>query len=383
METVREWIETSSSGFLLDFYKPDELSKENPGSYFPKTSHMFFQSIVFGLFLIVVRWILERSIFNPVGVLWGIKDKKVYKIADIPELEKAYNLSKTLPHKTVQTLMKKTSLTERQIQIWIRKRYQRDAPSTMQRFCESSWNCVILSIFGAYGVYALWDKPWFAKAMYCWIGWPNHHVTTDMYWYYLIELGFYWSTMFMITVDHKRKDSTEMTIHHLITISLLLFSWCNNFIRFGALVLVVHDAADSLLAAAKMSKYCEKERLTECIYYVFMVVWVSTRLIIFPYVLLYSTDFEIFQVDEPMITLVRQCWQYKIFNVLLHMLLILHFFWTYIIIKAAYLQIIQGEIKDIRSDSEEGNSEGGEKIEDEINRNSDTNNGYISQNNVK
>lgn len=41
-----------------------------------------------------------------------------------------------------------------------------------------------------------------------------------------------------------------MTIHHLITISLLLFSWCNNFIRFGALVLVVHDAADSLLAVS-------------------------------------------------------------------------------------------------------------------------------------
>lgn len=49
-----------------------------------------------------INSLLCRSIFKPVGVLWGIKDKKVYKIADIPELEKAYNLSKTLPHKTVQ-----------------------------------------------------------------------------------------------------------------------------------------------------------------------------------------------------------------------------------------------------------------------------------------
>ena len=42
-----------------------------------------------------------------------------------------------------------------------------------------------------------------------------------------------------------------MTIHHLITISLLLFSFTNNFLRIGTLVLVVHDAADSLLAVSK------------------------------------------------------------------------------------------------------------------------------------
>lgn len=42
-----------------------------------------------------------------------------------------------------------------------------------------------------------------------------------------------------------------MTIHLLITISLLLFSYTNNFLRIGTLVLVVHDAADSLLAVSK------------------------------------------------------------------------------------------------------------------------------------
>lgn len=393
METVFDWYRAGYNMFFLEYYHPEELKKQNPDAYFPTAADMFIPSIIFGLFLIVVRYTLDRILFNPIGIYWGIKTKKVYKIADIPELEKAYTRSKTLPHDTIKTLMKKTSLTERQIQIWLRKRYQRDAPSTMTRFCESSWNFVVLSVLGLYGVYALWDKSWFNKAINCWIGWPNQPVTTDMYWYYLMELGFYWSTMFMISVDHKRKDSTEMTIHHLITISLLLFSFTNNFLRIGTLVLVVHDAADSLLAAAKMSKYCGKERLTESIYYIFIVVWITTRLIIFPYVLLYTTDFEIFTVDEPMITMVRNGWPYRSFNVLLHMLLILHLFWTYIILKAAYLKIVHGEIKDIRSDTEEENSSG-EKIEDEINRNSDTNagdincrndtkNGFVYNNDVK
>lgn len=60
--------------------------------------------------------------------------------------------------------------------------------------------------------------------------------------------------------------------------------------------------------------------------------------------LLYTTDFEIFTVDEPMITMVRNGWPYRSFNVLLHMLLILHLFWTYIILKAAYLKIVHGEV---------------------------------------
>jgi hypothetical protein len=44
----------------------------------------------------------NRTVFHPVGIYWGIKTKKVYKIADIPELEKAYKRSKTLPHDTIK-----------------------------------------------------------------------------------------------------------------------------------------------------------------------------------------------------------------------------------------------------------------------------------------
>ena len=33
-------------------------------------------------------------------------------------------------------------------------------------------------------------------------------------------------------------------IHHLATIALMWFSWTNNLVRMGSLILVVHDAAD-------------------------------------------------------------------------------------------------------------------------------------------
>lgn len=43
-----------------------------------------------------------------------------------------------------------------------------------------------------------------------------------------------------------------MTVHHVATIVLMYFSWVLNFVRVGALVLVVHDAADSWLSV----RYC-------------------------------------------------------------------------------------------------------------------------------
>ena len=35
-----------------------------------------------------------------------------------------------------------------------------------------------------------------------------------------------------------------MIIHHVATISLLVFSWANNMVRIGTTVLVIHDAVD-------------------------------------------------------------------------------------------------------------------------------------------
>lgn len=60
METTVKWLQSGTDWFFLDYYKPDELSEQNPGSYFPKASHMLLPSIAFGVLLVGVRMILER-----------------------------------------------------------------------------------------------------------------------------------------------------------------------------------------------------------------------------------------------------------------------------------------------------------------------------------
>ena len=40
------------------------------------------------------------------------------------------------------------------------------------------------------------------------------------------------------------QDFLEVVVHHVATIILMVFSWSNNMVRVGTLVLVVHDAVD-------------------------------------------------------------------------------------------------------------------------------------------
>ncbi|MGH0174263.1 UNVERIFIED_CONTAM: hypothetical protein FKN15_067613 [Acipenser sinensis] len=72
-------------------------------------------------------------------------------------------------------------------------------------------------------------------------------LTTELHYYYIVELSFYWSLMFSQFTDIKRKDFLIMFLHHLVTISLITFSYVNNMVRVGTLVMCLHDASDVVL----------------------------------------------------------------------------------------------------------------------------------------
>ena len=52
-----------------------------------------------------------------------------------------------------------------------------------------------------------------------------------VWWHYMLEMAFYWSLFFTQFSDVKRKDFTEMFIHHLATLALLTLSWTTQMFR--------------------------------------------------------------------------------------------------------------------------------------------------------
>ncbi|XP_047520917.1 ceramide synthase 5 isoform X1 [Pieris napi] len=302
--------------------------------------------------LIALRHLIENYWYAPFGKSLGIKNTRSKKAPIIPKLEAAYQECSKIKHKQqffsreqICALAKQLDMTERQVERWWRLRRSQDKPSTLVKFCENAWRCTFYLYNFSYGVFILWDKEWLWDIDQCYIGYPHQGVTSDIWWYYMISSAFYWSLTFSQFWDVRRKDFWQMFVHHLATIALLSFSWVCNLHRIGTLVLLLHDCADIFLEAAKAAKYANYQKFCDVIFTIFTVLWIVTRLGIYPFFIIWSTS-----IRAPM--LLPMFAAYYIFNSLLCLLLCLHMVWTWLILQVAYKAINAGKMEgDIRSSS--------------------------------
>ncbi|CAL1547307.1 unnamed protein product [Lymnaea stagnalis] len=367
------WQAVSDVVWTRSFWLPgnrtwDDLKNTDNGIYHPQTGDLIVP-VYLSVFVYILRIFFERCIFGPIGHSFGLK-AVVKKASQNPVLENAFKQTKSpsndiiqhprgkISHRLITSLAKQTEMSVRQVERWFRIRRNQDRTPVFKKFCESSWRMLFYFLIFWYGVYLHLDKTWFYDTLQAWVGWPHHNVTSDVYWYYMIEGAFYISLLFSLCTDNKRKDFTEMVIHHVATLLLMGMSWINNFVRIGTLVLLVHDAVDSWMEAAKVAKYLGYDKVCERLFFVFMVVWVLTRMILFPLRIIRSTMFEaLIGLQDPT---VGWCTMWSIYNFLLIILQILHIIWFYyicLIAKDAFRGQVQ---KDSRSSLESASETEGE-----------------------
>ncbi|XP_022903944.2 ceramide synthase 5 [Onthophagus taurus] len=323
----------------------DMTPGSRPGVTMTDYRHLYFP-LPLALVMLGIRYLLEKYWFTPVGISLGIKNVRPKKAPPNIVLEKAYSTyRRQLKHKQIQGLAKQLDWSERQVERWLRLRYSQEKPTTLVKFTEEAWRCLYYLCSFTYGLVVLWDKPWFWDINECWNGYPYQSVSTDIWWYYMFSLAFYWSLCVSQFFDVKRKDFWQMFIHHIATIVLMSFSWICNLPRIGSLVLVVHDCADIFLEAAKMAKYSGYQKICDTIFAIFTILWITTRVGIYPFWIIHNTS-----IVAP--TLLPMFPAYYIFNGLLLLLLTLHIVWTYLILKIAYKALNAGQMEgDIRSSS--------------------------------
>ncbi|KAK6022286.1 Longevity-assurance protein [Ostertagia ostertagi] len=206
-----------------------------------------------------------------------------------------------------------------------------------KRILECFWRFSYYTFAFVYGCVVLWNKSWLWDVKQCWIGYPFHPVEDSVWWYYMIETSFYYSLLFGAFFDVKRSDFWEMIIHHIVTIGLLA----------GTLVLISHDLADILLEFGNTTR------------------WIVTRLGYYPLVLVRSALFEaaaLIQPDYDLLDVTQVPYAPRAIILMLFCLLILHIFWTIIIMKIVVKTITQGEAGDVRSDSELSDKEDSKKL---------------------
>ena len=312
-------------------------------------SYELLYPIPIALLLLLIRDVLVTHADRILGPVIRLKSNVVKKSLSNPELETVYKLQKNSNNDLIFTKGTELGLSERQTERWLRQRIKEDKPSKLEKLVETSWRCLYYTGMVIFGLTTLWDKPWLWDTRHCWYNLPNQQVNDNMWRYYMIGLTFYWSMLFsQIGGDslRKRKDFWELLVHHICTILLFCFSWVINCVRIGMMVLMLHDTADAFLDAAKMFKYAKYQKTCDVFFGLFVVVWVITRLYLYPVYILYSTLFETKQF-------IGIAPSYYVMNGFLILLQILHFVWSYYIFKAAFKALGSGNVeKDTRSDSD-------------------------------
>ncbi|XP_018619374.1 ceramide synthase 2 isoform X3 [Scleropages formosus] len=355
-QTLYDWFWWDRLWLPVSLTWSDLEDKE--GRVYAKASHLYV-TVPYSIVFLVVRYLFERFVATPVAASFGIGDKIRQKAPDNVILEKYFcSCSRNPTQLDIDGLSKKCIWTRRQVERWFRKRRNQDRPGLLKKFREASWRFVFYLLAFIGGLIALYDKPWFYSTREVWVGFPKQTMLESQYWYYILEMSFYVSLLFSITFDVKRKDFKEQIIHHLATLTLLAFSWCVNYIRIGSLVMITHDASDVLLESAKLFNYAKWETTCNSIFVVFAIVFMVTRLIIFPFWLIHCTW--VYPVE-----MYPAFFGYYFFNAMLVVLLLLHIFWAYLILRMVRKFLFGNLTGDERSDEEEEDEEGASNATEE------------------
>ena len=330
-------------------------------SLFFLINDMLFKSIGVQL-CIVFQWLhLQNWLFNDNSLISPF----IFFAGSNDILEKAFQLiqasakNSSIEQEEIYRLSQQLQMTERRIERWLRQRALIGKPSQLDKFAETGWRWTYYTSILIWGITTLWTKTWLWNITDCWYNYPYHYVDSDVWWWYMAELSFYWGLLITQFIDVKRKDFWVMFVHHAATIILMSFSWTCNFFKVGTLVLLIHDIADIFLESAKLCKYGGAQKASEGFFGSFAVSWFVTRLGIFPTWIMYSVT-----VEAPQ--LVQYFPAYFIFNGLLSLLLLLNIMWAYYIIQAVYIALIgkSSIAKDTRSDTSDNNEDGSNRSTD-------------------
>ncbi|XP_019713310.1 ceramide synthase 5 isoform X3 [Hippocampus comes] len=327
-----------------------DLADRAPGVVYPKAGDLV-TAIPLAVGMFAVRILFERFVASTCARSLHLHSDVERRAQPNAVLEKVFlSITKNPDSHHLDGLSKQLDWEVRKVQRWFRQRRNQDKPNTHIKFCESMWRFTFYSCIFTYGFQFLWQSPWMWDTRHCWYGYPYQVLTPALYRYYMIELAFYWSLMFSQFTDIRRKDFLAMFVHHLATVVLISFSYANNMVRVGTLVMCVHDASDFLLEAAKLANYAKYQRLCDLLFIIFSLTFFVTRLVVFPIWVLNSTMFESWLIVGPF----PSWW---LFNVLLLVLQVLHIIWSYLIARIAVKAILRGKVRekvcnDVRSDVE-------------------------------
>jgi hypothetical protein len=124
----------------------------------------------------------------------------------------------------------------------------------------------------------------------CLVGWPHHPVSQEFRWWWLTVGGMYTGEMIGTALGGVGfKLSKEMVVHHLVTISLMLFGYFRGLHRYGQMATTVLDTSNAFLHLAKAVHASGLPQLAgakDALFKLFAAVFLVCRIVLPPFCML-------------------------------------------------------------------------------------------------
>lgn len=280
----------------------------------------FFSMIVL---LVLRKIIIVPLVFAPFGRYMGLRSKPISPPPPNPKLEKLYKVNRARPPQNLlERCAKENNMAERQVERWLRRQALSQQKTTLEKFSDLGWEFTYYTCYCIFGLLVVATQSWCYNLDLSVENYPRIPISQGLWWYFRIGFGFYLSQTYTLLTGTKRFDFYLMLLHHVCTLPLMTFCWLINFVRLGALTLLVHECVDITLANLMSIPFC--------------LVWFPARLVIYPFHVLRGTLFVAPRVVGKIFP------AYYLLNSLMISLLVMHVVWSYEIIKAIIIKMERG-----------------------------------------
>ncbi|KAF1431066.1 Ceramide synthase 6, partial [Spheniscus mendiculus] len=306
---------------------------------FPQAEDLYLAfPLAFCIFMI--RLLFERFIAKPCALGLKVQANGPQKAQPNAILEKVFTaITKHPDEKRLEGLSKQLDWDVRSIQRWFRQRRNQEKPSTLTKFCESMWRFTFYLYIFTYGVRFLKKHHWLPNLLMIkqYLKMLPLHMKAKV----LKSFAYYKAT----SRGSVRGRRYARESKYLGLVRGLVAGWSEQ----GEEMLQLPPSPAGVFFTSVQCMQCLNSRtLPDSLglsvpfaIFIFHIIWK----------ILNATLFELYEALGNFPAL----W---VFNVLLVILQILHCFWSYLIIKAAYKAISKGKVaKDDRSDIESSSDE--------------------------
>lgn len=219
------------------------------------------------------------------------------------------------------------------------------------RCCDAIFKCVYYAVMTIWCFALLRGESWLPSALgghgttrSCWTdGYPFQTMPVGLRRFYLTSIGFTLSDFAMLFMESRKPDFGEMLLHHMISSSLIGFSYMLNYVRIGSLVLLLHHAVDIFIWASKAFVDTPNKRLVAMSYIGLVLTYAWLRVYVYPMSIMQSAWMESLEEAGSHI----YGWGYL--NFALCVLLLLHIYWFGLIVKIGLLYRRSGQARDIQA----------------------------------